>query len=86
MCYFLSLALHFWLDFSTSQWRVQVELLVDAVQETNVTVTLSLPELDSEQTFRTRFLPGKTKNSFTLAVNTVLDMQENVVCGIIGEE
>uniref|UniRef100_A0A3Q3XH45 Beta-mannosidase n=1 Tax=Mola mola TaxID=94237 RepID=A0A3Q3XH45_MOLML len=66
-------------DFSTSQWRVQVELLVDAVQETNVTVTLSLPELDSEQTFRTRFLPGKTKNSFTLAVNTVLDMQENVL-------
>lgn len=61
------------LDFSVSQWRVQVDLLVDVVQTTNGQITLSIPELDSEQTFQTQFLPGKTKNSFTLHINTVLD-------------
>lgn len=61
------------LDFNASQWRVQVELVVDAVQDTNAQVTISLPELDSNQTFPTRFLPGQAKNTFTLNVNTVLD-------------
>lgn len=61
------------LDYSASQWRLQVELLVDAVQETNSQVTLSLPELDSELTFQTRFLPGKTRTSFVLNVNKVYD-------------
>lgn len=55
---------------SLSQWSVQVELLVEAVQATNGRVTLSIPELDSEQTFQARFLPGTTKNSFTLHINT----------------
>ncbi|XP_049452051.1 beta-mannosidase [Epinephelus fuscoguttatus] len=57
-------------DSSLSQWRVQVELLVDAVQTTNGQITLSIPELDSEQSFYTLFLPGLTKNSFTLHLNT----------------
>ncbi|XP_032366946.1 beta-mannosidase [Etheostoma spectabile] len=57
-------------NFSLSQWRVQVELLVDAVQTINGQIMLSIPELDSEQMFRTQFLPGKTKNSFTLHINT----------------
>ncbi|XP_071765684.2 beta-mannosidase [Centroberyx gerrardi] len=55
---------------SLSQWSVQVELLVDAVRETNGRVTLSVPELLSEQTLQARFLPGKTKNAFTLHINT----------------
>ncbi|XP_039993181.1 beta-mannosidase [Xiphias gladius] len=56
-------------NFSLSQWRVQVELLVDAVQATNCQVTVSIPDLDSEQTFQTQFLSGKTKNTFTLHIN-----------------
>ncbi|KAK9534254.1 hypothetical protein VZT92_009310 [Zoarces viviparus] len=55
---------------SLSQWTVQVELLVDAVQTTNAQIALSIPELDSEQILQTQFLPGKTKNSFTLNINT----------------
>ncbi|XP_073340453.1 beta-mannosidase [Pagrus major] len=57
-------------NFSVSQWRVQVQLLVDAVQTTNGQITLSIPELDSEQTVQMQFLSGKTKNSFTLHINT----------------
>ncbi|XP_037603311.1 beta-mannosidase isoform X1 [Sebastes umbrosus] len=57
-------------DLSLSQWRVQVELVVDAVQTTNGQISLSVPELDSEQSFQTQFLPGKTKYSFTLHINT----------------
>lgn len=57
-------------NFSLSQWRVQIELLIDAVQITNSQISLSIPELDSEQIFQTQFLPGKTKNSFTLHINT----------------
>ncbi|XP_054470134.1 beta-mannosidase [Anoplopoma fimbria] len=56
-------------NLSLPQWRVQVELLVDAVQTTKGQIVLSLPELDSEQIFQTQFLPGKTKNSFTLNIN-----------------
>ncbi|XP_029900815.1 beta-mannosidase [Myripristis murdjan] len=55
---------------SLRQWSVQVELLVEAVQETNGRVTLSVAELDSEQTFPARFVPGKTESSFTLHINT----------------
>ncbi|XP_038584899.1 beta-mannosidase [Micropterus salmoides] len=57
-------------NFSLSQWRVQVELLVDAVQTTNGQITFSIPELDSKLTYQTQFLPGKTKHNFTLHVNT----------------
>lgn len=56
-------------DSSLSQWRVQVELLVDAVQTTTGRVSLSVPELDSEQTLQTRFVSGKTKNTFVLHIN-----------------
>ncbi|XP_035024584.2 beta-mannosidase [Hippoglossus stenolepis] len=55
---------------SLSQWSVQVELLVDAVQTTNGQVCLSIPELDSEQSFQTQFVSGKTKNVFILHINT----------------
>ncbi|KAL6106020.1 manba [Pungitius sinensis] len=58
------------LHSNLSQWRVQVELLVDAVQTTSGRIALSLPELDSEQVLQTQFLPGKTRNVFTLNVNT----------------
>uniref|UniRef100_A0A665WM54 Beta-mannosidase n=1 Tax=Echeneis naucrates TaxID=173247 RepID=A0A665WM54_ECHNA len=58
-------------DSSLSQWAVQVELLVDVVQKINGQITLSIPELDSEQTVETRFLSGKTKNTFILHINTV---------------
>uniref|UniRef100_A0A3Q2VWE9 Beta-mannosidase n=1 Tax=Haplochromis burtoni TaxID=8153 RepID=A0A3Q2VWE9_HAPBU len=54
-----------------SQWRVQVELLIDAVQTARGQLTLSIPELDSEQTFQTHFNPGKTKSNFTILINTV---------------
>ncbi|XP_042069280.1 beta-mannosidase isoform X1 [Haplochromis burtoni] len=53
-----------------SQWRVQVELLIDAVQTARGQLTLSIPELDSEQTFQTHFNPGKTKSNFTILINT----------------
>lgn len=59
-------------DANTSQWRVQVDLTVDANQATNMLIVLSVPELDSQQTFRTRFLPGKTKNSLTLNIKMVI--------------
>uniref|UniRef100_A0AAX7U0L8 Beta-mannosidase n=1 Tax=Astatotilapia calliptera TaxID=8154 RepID=A0AAX7U0L8_ASTCA len=57
-----------------SQWRVQIELLIDAVQTARGQLTLSIPELDSEQTFQTHFNPGKTKSNFTILINTVLEM------------
>ncbi|KAM9356449.1 beta-mannosidase isoform 2-T2 [Pholidichthys leucotaenia] len=55
---------------NVSQWTVQIELLIDAVQTTNVQVVLSIPELHAEETFPTRFPQGKTKNSFTLHINS----------------
>nr|XP_020459774.1 beta-mannosidase isoform X2 [Monopterus albus] len=55
---------------SLSQWDIQVELLVDVVQTINGEVTISVPELDSEQTFQTQFLSGKTKSTFILHINT----------------
>ncbi|XP_028251213.1 beta-mannosidase [Parambassis ranga] len=55
---------------SSSEWRLQVDLLLDAVQTTNGRVTLSVPELNSEQSFQTDFLPGRSKRSFTLHINT----------------
>ncbi|XP_070698730.1 beta-mannosidase [Pempheris klunzingeri] len=61
--------------YNLSRWTVQVELLVDAVQTTNGQITLSIPELDSEQSFQTHFLPGKTKNSFTLHINTSIQVK-----------
>ncbi|XP_033967913.1 beta-mannosidase [Pseudochaenichthys georgianus] len=55
---------------SSSQWRVHVELRVDALQTTNGTISLSVPELESEQIFQMQFLRGRTKKSFDLHVNT----------------
>uniref|UniRef100_A0A3Q3KHT1 Beta-mannosidase n=1 Tax=Mastacembelus armatus TaxID=205130 RepID=A0A3Q3KHT1_9TELE len=65
-------------NYSRSQWTVQVELLVDAVETTTGQITLSIPELDSDQTFQTEFLSGKTKNIFILNINTVLDTVHGV--------
>lgn len=72
-------------DANTSQWRVQADLTVDANQAANILIVLSVPELDSQQTFQTRFLPGKTKNSLTLNIKMVillviLDAQIYMVC------
>ncbi|XP_034051473.1 beta-mannosidase [Thalassophryne amazonica] len=53
-----------------AQWRVQVELFVDAVQTISLDVSLSIPDLGSEQTLKAQFLPGKSKNIFILHVNT----------------
>lgn len=58
-------------DVRTSQWGVQVDVIVDAAQDTNMLIVLSVPELDSEQSFQTRFLQGKSKNSLTLNINKV---------------
>ena len=59
-------------DANTSQWSVQVDLTVDANRAANMQIVLSVPELDSQQTFQTRFLPGKTKNSFSLNIKMVI--------------
>lgn len=48
-----------------------MELFVDAVQLTNCQITVSVPELDSEQTFHTQFVPGRTKNVFVLNIEKV---------------
>lgn len=48
-----------------------MDLIVDAAQDTNVLLVLSVPELDSEQSFQTRFLQGKSKSSLTLNINQV---------------
>lgn len=45
--------------------------MVDAAQDTDTLIVLSVPELDSEQSFQTRFLQGKSKNSLTLNINQV---------------
>nr|XP_020515476.1 beta-mannosidase [Labrus bergylta] len=58
-----------------SSWRIQLELHVDSVQTTNGRITLSIPELDSEETFDAQFGPGKTKNGFTLHINTSADVK-----------
>lgn len=49
-----------------------MDLTVDASQATDMLIVLSVPQLDSQQTFPTRFLPGKTKNSLTLNIKMVL--------------
>lgn len=48
-----------------------MDVVVDAAQDTNMLVVLSVPELDSEQSFQTRFLRGKSKTSLTLNINEV---------------
>lgn len=48
-----------------------MDVIVDAAQDTNVLMVLSVPELDSEQSFQTRFLQGKSKKSLTLNINKV---------------
>ncbi|XP_056152102.1 beta-mannosidase [Lampris incognitus] len=53
-----------------SWWSVEVELHVEAAEPTNGRVVVSVPELSSQHTFQARFLPGKTKNMYTLHINT----------------
>ncbi|XP_061843640.1 beta-mannosidase [Nerophis lumbriciformis] len=55
---------------SLSQWTVRVELLVEALRPARVKVTLAIPELFSQLTVPSRFLPGTTRHVFTLHVNT----------------
>ncbi|MEQ2212111.1 hypothetical protein XENOCAPTIV_025411, partial [Xenoophorus captivus] len=55
-----------------SQWRLQAELLVDVAQAFDGKVELSMPELDSKQTFHMRFLQGRLNYNFTLNINQVL--------------
>ncbi|XP_074547334.1 beta-mannosidase [Halichoeres trimaculatus] len=62
-------------DSSLSQWRLQVDLHVDAVQTTNGQIALSVPELSSEQSFNAQFLPGRTKYSFTLYISRSSDVK-----------
>ncbi|XP_029982168.1 beta-mannosidase [Sphaeramia orbicularis] len=57
-------------DSSASRWSVQVELMVDAVQTSDGLVSVSIPELFSDQTYQSRFLQGRTKNTFILHINT----------------
>ncbi|KAG7277107.1 hypothetical protein CRUP_031320 [Coryphaenoides rupestris] len=55
---------------TSSGWSLRVELEVEAVAEvTRGQVTLSLPGLDSQQTFLARFLAGRTRNAYTLHIN-----------------
>uniref|UniRef100_A0A8C5A276 beta-mannosidase n=1 Tax=Gadus morhua TaxID=8049 RepID=A0A8C5A276_GADMO len=55
----------------TSGWSLQVELQVEVVAEvTRGQLTLSLPGLDTQQTFPVQLLPGRTRNTYTLHVNT----------------
>ncbi|XP_047201012.1 beta-mannosidase [Girardinichthys multiradiatus] len=56
-------------NHSCSQWRLQAELLVDVVQTFDGKVELSIPELDSKQTFQMRFLQGRLNYNFTLNIN-----------------
>ncbi|XP_047466185.1 beta-mannosidase [Mugil cephalus] len=62
-------------DSSCSQWRLQVELLVDTDQMLSLEVELSVPELDSEQTFQTGLLRGKNQNKFTLFISTSSEVE-----------
>ncbi|XP_061890550.1 beta-mannosidase-like [Entelurus aequoreus] len=55
---------------SLSQWTVRVELLVEALRPARVDVTLAVPELSSQLTVASQFLPGTTRHVFTLHVNT----------------
>uniref|UniRef100_A0A1A8CE61 Beta-mannosidase n=1 Tax=Nothobranchius kadleci TaxID=1051664 RepID=A0A1A8CE61_NOTKA len=56
-------------NHSSGQWRLQVELIIDADQTTSGRVELSLPELGSQETIQTRFTKGRTKYNFTLLIN-----------------
>lgn len=55
---------------SASRWSVQVELMVDAAQTTRGLVSVSIPQLFSDQSYQTRFLQGRTKTTFILHINT----------------
>ncbi|TKS87262.1 Beta-mannosidase [Collichthys lucidus] len=55
---------------SLSQWTVQVQLVVDVVLKTRGQITLSIPELHTENTFSTQLVPGETRLSFSVHVNT----------------
>ncbi|KAM8833297.1 beta-mannosidase [Synchiropus picturatus] len=57
-------------DVQLSQWTVQVHLCVEAVQTTEVQLKISVPELSSQETLATRFLPATTRSTFTLHINT----------------
>nr|XP_043903841.1 beta-mannosidase [Solea senegalensis]XP_043903842.1 beta-mannosidase [Solea senegalensis] len=54
---------------SLSEWRLQVDLVVDAVQTTRVQISVSVPELDSERDVHTQFLCGQTTHTVVLHIN-----------------
>lgn len=56
-------------DPTLSQWTVVVGLLVDAVEVTKAQVSVSVPELATEQASQLVFHPGQTQNTFTLYLN-----------------
>ncbi|KAM6961248.1 beta-mannosidase [Aplochiton taeniatus] len=57
------------LRLTSLPWTVEVELHVDAVEVTKAQVTASIPDLATEHTTQLVFLPGQTKNAFTLYLN-----------------
>lgn len=54
---------------SCSQWKLQVELLIDSAKAFDGKVELSIPELASKRTFQMQFLQGKFNYNFTLNIN-----------------
>ncbi|XP_036372734.1 beta-mannosidase [Megalops cyprinoides] len=56
-------------DAGLSQWSVEVELFFDAVEAAVGSVTLSLPELATQQAFQASLPPGQSRNPFVLHVN-----------------
>ncbi|XP_015249111.1 PREDICTED: beta-mannosidase [Cyprinodon variegatus] len=56
-------------NHSCSQWRLQVEFLVDVVRTFNCKIELSIPELGLNQTFQTQFVQGRLNYNFTLNIN-----------------
>ncbi|CAN9501998.1 unnamed protein product [Ophioblennius macclurei] len=57
-------------DDRSTEWRVRVELLLDAVQTAQRQITVAVPELDSEETFQAQILAGTTKTVLVLHINT----------------
>ncbi|XP_008397068.1 beta-mannosidase [Poecilia reticulata] len=60
---------------SSSQWRLQVELLVDAVQSFHGKVEISVSELNSKRAAPTTFLQGKFNYNFTLNINQIREVK-----------
>ena len=66
------LAQHESIKNEVDNYKEDYEKMRDVGEEvTRGQLTLCLPGLDTQQTFPVWFLPGRTKNSYTLHVNTV---------------